>query len=267
MMNTKNELLNGPATAGHEQQPRPIAPGSSLQDTDMAAHPRGLPKNHAELVLVLGTISLFMCGPLGVAAWILGSSDLKKIQRGEMSPVKIGILRFGRSLAKIGTVIFVLSIALAAFLFHRGFTTFGDILKTEALPPDQIVFAGDWAGNRGTVIRIRPDGSADFKSRRSSMTGGRVNIQGDSLTIGLMGLTSTWHVDKRPYLEDGEWNMVLDGEIFRRKAEGHLVRLFGGDRAFPGNVEADQWIRRDSRHSRTPHESDLMGSGCGCLMV
>jgi hypothetical protein len=168
-----------------------------------------------------------MCGPLGVVAWILGNSDLKKIRHGEMSSERLGILRLGRGLGIIGTVIFVLSIALAAFLFQRGAATLGDILKTEPLAPEQIAFAGEWTGNRGTIVIIRTDGSADFKTRRSSMTGGRVKIQGDSLTIGLFGLTNTWRINRRPYLEGSEWRMILDEEVFRRKAEGQLARRVG----------------------------------------
>jgi hypothetical protein len=91
------------------------------------------------------------------------------------------------------------------------------------MPSDQIVFAGDWFGERGTVIKIRPDGTADFRSRHSSVLGGKIKIQGDELTIGIPGFASTWRIEKRPHLEDGHWVMKLDGENFMRKVEGHLV--------------------------------------------
>lgn len=226
-MKEVNEFDKGASGTSFQDQTSPIEPGASPGATSGRVGSQELQKNHANLILVLGIISLFMCGPLGVAAWALGASELRKIGRGEMSPAKIGILRFGRTLGILGTVIFVLSIALAAFLLQQGVTTLGDILKPEPMPSDQIVFAGDWFGERGTVIKIRPDGTADFRSRHSSVLGGRIKIQGDELTIGIPGFASTWRIEKRPHLEDGHWIMRLDGENFMRKVEGHLVLMFG----------------------------------------
>jgi hypothetical protein len=222
-MKDDNEFEKDAAGTGFQEPPQPIVPGRSPIENLGHEGSQQLQRNHAELVLVLGIISLFMCGPLGVAAWVLGASELKKIRRGEMSSEKVGILRFGRTLGIVGTVIFVISIALAVFLWKQGLTTFGDMLKVEPLPPDQIVFAGEWLGERGTAISIRPDGTADFRSRHSSVIGGRVKIQGDALTIGILGFASTWHIDSKPHLEDGHWIMKLDGENFARRVEGLLV--------------------------------------------
>jgi len=222
-MNEENEFVKGNPDQGPQHQPPPIEPGRSLPEGDAGERPADLRRNHAELVLFLGIVSLFMCGPVGIVAWILGSSDLKKIRREEMSPAKIGILRLGRVLGLVGTVLFGVAIVLAVFLFSRGITTLGDVIKTGPLPPDQIVFAGEWIGNQGTVIRIHPDGTADFRSRHSSMVGGHVKIQGDALAIGFMAFTSTWHIDKRPFLQDGTWTMILDGERFTRNSDGELV--------------------------------------------
>jgi hypothetical protein len=227
-MREDNEFEKHASGTGFGEPPRPIEPGGSTAKPVSHAGPQQPEKNHATLVLVLGVLSfLFVCGPLGVAAWALGASDLKKIRNGEMSSEKIGVLKFGRTLGILATVSFLISIAFAAFLWHRGVTTFEDIVKPEPLPPKEIVFAGEWLGESGTVIKIRPDGTADFRSRHSSVIGGRAKIQGDTLTIGILGFASHWHIDSRPHLDDGHWIMKLDGELFMRRAEGHLVRSLG----------------------------------------
>ena len=80
-----------------------------------------------------------------------------------------------------------------------------------------------WIGNKGSIIRIRVDGRGDFRSGTTSITGGRVLVDGGSLSIGIMGLRKTWNIDRKPYLENGNWKMELDGETFKRKLSGLLV--------------------------------------------
>lgn len=200
----------------------PIEPGKkSSHFYTHSAKPQE--NNHANLVLALGILSLFMCGPLGIIAWLVANSDLKKIRRGEMSSKKVSIVRLGRTLGIIGTIFFVVSAALATFLFYRGVSNLGDILKKDALKPNELVFVGEWLGKRGTFIKIWPDGRGDFSTANSSITGGRVSIENSSLRIGIFGFSKDWHIDKRPYLENGNWMMQLDGEIFIRKGNGHTV--------------------------------------------
>jgi len=50
-----------------------------------------------------------------------------------------------------------------------------------------------------------------------------VHIHDSVLSIGLLGLYKTWHIKRTPYLENGVWKMLLDGETFSREAEGLLV--------------------------------------------
>jgi hypothetical protein len=191
--------------------------GSSVENS-----PR-LQSNHADLVLLLGIVSLFMCGPLGVVAWIMANSDLKKIRRGLMSQRKLSTLKVGRALGIIGTCLLVASFAIVGLIVQRGITDLDLKWKGSPLPPDQFVFVGEWSGKKGTLIRIQPDGRADFKSQYSSFTGGHVRIKDRSLSIGTMGLSKTWHIDKLPNLEDGTWTMELDNEVFVRRGEDHLV--------------------------------------------
>lgn len=188
--------------------------------------------NRADLVFLFGCLSLFLCWPLGIAAWIMGNADLKRIRAGTLAPAKIGLLKVGRALGIAGTVIFVVSILIGGFVVQRGLrlTDWGvkgldQILKPSPLPPEHMAFTGEWLGRNGTVIRIGPDGTGDYKDRGTTVEGGRVSIEGDSLSIGILGLSKTWHIDKRPHADDGQWTMQLDGEVFVRRAEGLLVKL------------------------------------------
>jgi hypothetical protein len=172
---------------------------------------------------MLGVLSLFLCGPLGIVAWLMANSDLRKMAEGRMLREKIGRVKVGRTLGIIGTGLFIVSVALLVHFLPGRIGTPRDFFKPSPLPADQIVFAGVWIGNQGSILRIRLDGSGDFRSANTTVTGGRVVLDGDSLSIGIMGIGKTWNIDRKPYLKDRKWRMQLDGEIFTRKLAGHLV--------------------------------------------
>ena len=66
--------------------------------------------HRATLILVLGVLSLILCQPLGVVAWLLGSADLKQMAAGAMDPSGKDLTNIGRILGIIATVLFVLAI-------------------------------------------------------------------------------------------------------------------------------------------------------------
>ncbi len=198
-------------------------PAGSTDQGSPVEEPPNLRGNHADLVLFLGIVSLFMCGPLGIVAWIIGSADLRKIRSGLMSPGKIGTLKVGKALGIIGTCLFAATFVVVGLIAHHGVTDFSFYWKSSPLPPHQFVFVGSWSGKKGTLIRIQPNGRGDFRSQYSSLMGGNVHIDDRSLSIGTMGLSRTWHIDKPPHLEDGNWIMELDNEEFVRGGEGHTV--------------------------------------------
>ncbi len=175
------------------------------------------------LILFLGILSLFMCGPLGVAAWIMAGSDLRKIRKGYLPPDKIGILKTGRVLGIIGTVIFFAVIVSGAAMLQKQFGELPGMFRYTPLAADQAAFVGEWSGKKGTLIKIYSDGRGDFRSAKASIAGGRVNIKGESLSIRILGFARTWHIDVRPHTENGKWSMQLDGETFVKKSEGHLI--------------------------------------------
>ncbi|MGA1057220.1 MAG: hypothetical protein ACO3Y3_05950 [Phycisphaerales bacterium] len=61
-------------------------------------------------VLVMGILSLVICAPLGIAAWIMGKGDLAKIDAGLMDPSGRGTTLAGMVLGIFGTVRLVLQV-------------------------------------------------------------------------------------------------------------------------------------------------------------
>jgi hypothetical protein len=219
--------------------PEPIEPGGSQEPRSAGAPSRPLKKNRGDLVVLLGIGSLFCCPPLGLLAWIMARSDLKRIREGEMSSDGIGALRAGRVLGIVGTVFFLALLALSIFaasrlpgsykdmkgLLHQKFELFKkDVeqdLKPHPLTREQLPYVGLWVGDRGTKIKITKNGVGDYEYHKDRMTGkqtgGRVRIEGNKLSIGIFGIYSTWKIDQAPTEADGTWTMVLDGEKFTRK--------------------------------------------------
>jgi hypothetical protein len=72
------------------------------------------------LVLVLGILSLVICAPLGIAAWIMGSGDLKQMDGGAMDPAGRSLTNAGRICGMIGTILLCLSIVAMIALFGLG---------------------------------------------------------------------------------------------------------------------------------------------------
>jgi hypothetical protein len=72
------------------------------------------------LILVLGILSLVLCAPLGVAAWIMGNGDLKEIDAGTMDPSGRSTTNAGRICGIIGTVLLGLSIVGVIALMGLG---------------------------------------------------------------------------------------------------------------------------------------------------
>jgi len=61
------------------------------------------------LILVFGIIGLVGCMPFGIAAWIMGNGDLKKMAAGQMDPEGEGLTKAGKI---CGMISVILAIAL-----------------------------------------------------------------------------------------------------------------------------------------------------------
>lgn len=59
------------------------------------------------MILVFGILSLVICAPMGIAAWVMGNNDLAAMRRGEMDPSGEGTTQAGRICGMIGTIIMI----------------------------------------------------------------------------------------------------------------------------------------------------------------
>jgi hypothetical protein len=73
------------------------------------------------LILVLGILGLVVCAPLAIAAWVMGSGDLKEMDAGTMDPSGRGITNAGKICGIIGTILLVLGLLIFAAAFIFGF--------------------------------------------------------------------------------------------------------------------------------------------------
>jgi len=72
------------------------------------------------LVLVLGILGLVVCGPLGIAAWIMGNNDLREINAGSMDPEGRSLTNAGRICGMIATILLALGLVVGILLFLVG---------------------------------------------------------------------------------------------------------------------------------------------------
>ena len=65
------------------------------------------------LILILGIVGWFLF-PLAIAAWVMGSGDLKKMEAGTMDPA-------GMEITKVGKIIGMIVCIIMIFAFVGGF--------------------------------------------------------------------------------------------------------------------------------------------------
>jgi hypothetical protein len=75
------------------------------------------------LILVFGILSLAVCAPLGIAAWIMGSGDLKEMDAGTMDPSGRGNTQAGKICGIIGTILLIIGVIIMALFFMLGLAT------------------------------------------------------------------------------------------------------------------------------------------------
>ncbi len=72
------------------------------------------------LILVLGILSLVICAPLGIFAWIMGGDDLKQMDAGAMDPNGRPLTSAGRICGIIGTALLALVVLSVIVLMALG---------------------------------------------------------------------------------------------------------------------------------------------------
>lgn len=80
----------------------PMSPGNSL----------GTRPHRGVMILIFGILSLVVCAPLGIFAWIMGNADMKAMDSGQMDPEGRSLTQVGKILGIIGTVFLAFSLLL-----------------------------------------------------------------------------------------------------------------------------------------------------------
>lgn len=76
--------------------------------------------HRATLVLVLGILSLILCGPLGIFALIMGNADLKEMAAGTMDPSGQSLTNIGRILGMVACILMALAVIAVIAIFALG---------------------------------------------------------------------------------------------------------------------------------------------------
>jgi len=81
--------------------------------------------HRATLVLVFGILSLVACPFFGIAAWMMGNTDLQEIDNGRMDPSGRDLTKAGRICGIIGTLllglqVLIIILALAGMVLFSG---------------------------------------------------------------------------------------------------------------------------------------------------
>jgi hypothetical protein len=76
--------------------------------------------HRATTVLVLGILSLVVCAPLGIAAWLMGNSDIKEMDAGVMDPSGRSTTNAGRICGIIGTILLIVGVLIAVAVMGLG---------------------------------------------------------------------------------------------------------------------------------------------------
>jgi hypothetical protein len=74
------------------------------------AQPIALKPHRSGLILTLGLLGLFICGPLCLAAWVMGSSDLSEMDAGIMDGSGRSTTSSGRNIGILGTVLWIIGV-------------------------------------------------------------------------------------------------------------------------------------------------------------
>lgn len=96
---------NAPPPPGGYGAPQPAYGGAPME------HPQGT------TILILGILGLVCCGPLGIAAWVMGNKALQEIDSSGQTYTNRGTINAGRICGIIATILMVIGIVAYIILF------------------------------------------------------------------------------------------------------------------------------------------------------
>jgi len=72
--------------------------------------------HRSTLILVFGILGLVVCAPFGIAAWIMGSNDLKEMDAGTMDPTGRSNTQAGKICGIIATILLIIGVIIGAIM-------------------------------------------------------------------------------------------------------------------------------------------------------
>lgn len=72
------------------------------------------------MVLTFGIVGVLCCMPLGIAAWVMGASDLAEMRAGRMDPSGMDTTRVGMILGIVSVGLAILGIVVNVLLMAVG---------------------------------------------------------------------------------------------------------------------------------------------------
>lgn len=92
-----------------------------------------LQPHRGTMILTFGIIGIISCLPLSIAAWVMGSGDLKKMDAGQMDPAGRSNTNVGKILGMIGTLLAI--VGCVGFLLFGGLAVVAAAVATPSLAP------------------------------------------------------------------------------------------------------------------------------------
>jgi len=94
------------------------------------------------------------------------------------------------------------------------------------IPPSKMSYVGIWSDDGTMYLEIAPDGKVNYvrtdKENHTKVTLHDVPLKefvGKDFEVGWGWFSTTFHVRKPPYREDGQWRMVVDGVTLTREGD------------------------------------------------
>ena len=85
------------------------------------------------------------------------------------------------------------------------------------LGPERAAYAGVWSGADGSVVELFGDGSGNYRSGGTKVSGAAARFEGQTLSIKFAGIGRSFTVTKAPHPAGGRMVMVLDGIAYTRQ--------------------------------------------------
>jgi predicted Zn finger-like uncharacterized protein len=107
-----------PAPPPEEEEEAPRRPARRAAQDEEEEHPSrrrrsggaALQPHRGVMILVLGILSIVCCGFLGIAAWMMGNTDIRAMDEGTMDPQGRQMTQIGKILGIVGIVLMVVLI-------------------------------------------------------------------------------------------------------------------------------------------------------------